>query len=391
LNVVEQTTDDMIASMRERARLVRLCARLTGDPDVAEDLAQETLVEAWRHMHKLHEPAARERWLAAIARNVCLRWLRRESRMPARQQWMDQDQRVADAFDPEHAWEQQELANLLDRALDCLPPATRHILVERYMHGLSYAALAAQTGLSEDAISMRLTRGKQQLRRLLAGEMARTDSLQPGDAELDVPWQQTRIWCLTCGQHRLLARLPQSSADVAFRCPGCSPDPTAINAAYPLANNGFARLIGALLRPRSILSRTAVWGHTYFRQALATRSASCTNCGRLADVQIAPAHDLTTLQHNPHLLFIACAGCGTEVSTSFRGLIHNIPEVQQFWRDHERVRMLPEYDVVIGGQPAIVSRFQSLTSVAHLDVVSQRDASHVPIVHTIGFAQRSGA
>ena len=30
----------------ERARLVRLCARLTGDPTAAEDLAQETLVEA---------------------------------------------------------------------------------------------------------------------------------------------------------------------------------------------------------------------------------------------------------------------------------------------------------------------------------------------------------
>jgi DNA-directed RNA polymerase specialized sigma24 family protein len=36
-------------AMLERARLVRLCARLTGNIDVAEDLAQETLFEAWRH------------------------------------------------------------------------------------------------------------------------------------------------------------------------------------------------------------------------------------------------------------------------------------------------------------------------------------------------------
>jgi biotin synthase-related radical SAM superfamily protein len=38
----------------ERARLVRLCAKFTGDGDVAEDLAQETLFEAWRHIHNLH-------------------------------------------------------------------------------------------------------------------------------------------------------------------------------------------------------------------------------------------------------------------------------------------------------------------------------------------------
>ena len=36
----------------ERMRLVRLCARLSGNPDAAEDLAHETLAEAWRHAHK---------------------------------------------------------------------------------------------------------------------------------------------------------------------------------------------------------------------------------------------------------------------------------------------------------------------------------------------------
>jgi DNA-directed RNA polymerase specialized sigma24 family protein len=37
----------------ERTRLVRLCARLTGSSGVAEDLAQETLLEAWRNQQKL--------------------------------------------------------------------------------------------------------------------------------------------------------------------------------------------------------------------------------------------------------------------------------------------------------------------------------------------------
>jgi DNA-directed RNA polymerase specialized sigma24 family protein len=44
------------ALLGERARLVRLCARLTGDWDAAEDLAQETFVEAWRALDRLRDP-----------------------------------------------------------------------------------------------------------------------------------------------------------------------------------------------------------------------------------------------------------------------------------------------------------------------------------------------
>jgi len=36
----------------ERERLIRFCSRLTGNPEAAEDLAQETLLEIWRNLHK---------------------------------------------------------------------------------------------------------------------------------------------------------------------------------------------------------------------------------------------------------------------------------------------------------------------------------------------------
>jgi DNA-directed RNA polymerase specialized sigma24 family protein len=74
-------TDSVQAeAMLERARLVRLCTRLTGNVDVAEDLAQETLFEAWRHSYKLREPEGRDRWLSAVARTVCRRWARDQGR-----------------------------------------------------------------------------------------------------------------------------------------------------------------------------------------------------------------------------------------------------------------------------------------------------------------------
>jgi len=63
----------------EWPRLVRLCARIAGDAQVAEDLAQETLVEAWRHRDRVYDQDGLSPWLSAIAHNVCRRWWRRQA------------------------------------------------------------------------------------------------------------------------------------------------------------------------------------------------------------------------------------------------------------------------------------------------------------------------
>jgi RNA polymerase sigma-70 factor (ECF subfamily) len=78
--IVEPMIGEAVWLESERRRLVRLCAAMSGDREAAEDLAQETLLEAWRNRHKLRDPAGAERWLSAIARNVCLRWARRRGR-----------------------------------------------------------------------------------------------------------------------------------------------------------------------------------------------------------------------------------------------------------------------------------------------------------------------
>src|SRR5215213_10295680 len=66
--------------LAERPRLVRLCARLSGNRDAAEDLAQETLLQAWKHWDRLYSWDQAAAWLSGIARNVCLHWARRHYR-----------------------------------------------------------------------------------------------------------------------------------------------------------------------------------------------------------------------------------------------------------------------------------------------------------------------
>jgi DNA-directed RNA polymerase specialized sigma24 family protein len=94
------TQDGLAAALAEdRAWLVRLCARLAGDVVVAEDLAQEVLLEAWRHAHTLTEPSGRPAWMAAIARNVYLRWGSARGRRAAREVPLGPDETASDVRD----------------------------------------------------------------------------------------------------------------------------------------------------------------------------------------------------------------------------------------------------------------------------------------------------
>src|SRR3954447_22360252 len=116
--------------LAERTWLVHLCTRFTRDVDVAEDLAQETLLEAWQHAHELRAPEARTAWLAGVARNRYLRWACRQRRDIARLIHVDGEpdalvttvgRELADDVDLELDLERAELAMLLDRALALLP------------------------------------------------------------------------------------------------------------------------------------------------------------------------------------------------------------------------------------------------------------------------------
>jgi RNA polymerase sigma-70 factor (ECF subfamily) len=159
---------------RERLRLVKLCARLTGDASVAEDLAQEALLEAWRHRHNLREPDRFSPWLSGVARNVCLRWAREHQRVVAHTTTLAQDaddesendmDRLVDTAGVEIELERKELAALLDQALDLLPDETRAAFLAHVVEGVPLAQISAHLGVNASAVAMRMQRGKLILRR----------------------------------------------------------------------------------------------------------------------------------------------------------------------------------------------------------------------------------
>jgi RNA polymerase sigma-70 factor (ECF subfamily) len=322
----------------DRRRLVRLCATVSGDRFAAEDLAQETLLEAYRNAHKLHDPSGADRWLAAIARNVCKRWQRRR----VRETELRDDHLVT-----ELELDRAELADLLDRALALLPPDTRDALVHRYVHDLPHAEIGELLGVSEDAVSMRLARGKVVLRRLLREEAESFGWVVPGD-----DWRETTVWCSACGARKLVALVEPAPGFVRFRCPGCAP--SSLSTELRLANPFFAQLAGGLVRPAAILTRVATWSRQYF----STPVRPCTRCGR--DVRI----ERFAVEWGRGLV-ASCGACGEEVSSTLRGQALASDAARRFRRDHPRTRALPERD----DGDRVVVRLEDVASSATLDVV----------------------
>lgn len=365
----------------ERARLVRLCALFTGEPDVAEDLAQEALTEAWAHRNRLTDPAGADRWLAAIARNVCRRWRRRSGQEASRFPHLplapsaaetDRDHWPVDPIDVELELEREDLAALLDRALALLPRTTSSVLLQHYVDELPQAAIAAGLGLSEGAVAVRIHRGKLTLRRLLASPEFRPMAVAHGLAvPPDDGWTETRIWCPYCGRRRMIGRWATAHHDYGVRCPDCFCLPGRNHCA------DAAPLVAGLSGFKPAMSRVMVWADAYYRRALADDGASCPACGRFAPVRRTPPATQLTEPRDRRGVHVWCEDCSIAWDLRFVDLALWLPEGRRFWRDHPRIRLLPEREVEGQGRPALITTFESVTGTARFEVVSARDTFDV--------------
>ena len=374
----------------ERARLVRFCARLTGDARAAEDLAQETLLEAWRLRDRLREPSdanGRVRWHSAIARNVCLRWQRSRGRdrahlaMPAAATPATLDSHpvnvlenaIADTADLEMELERDELAELLDRALALLPPVTRDILIARFIHEKPQAEVAARLGVSEDVVAQRLRRGKLTLRRVLTTDLRRESApylaIAPEPDEPDEPeWQETRIWCPFCGRHRLLCHMDRSTGTFALHCAGhCLALTNVVGQATDPA------LVGGLTSPKSILTRHCLALSSYYRNGLAERITACPECGGVAEVRVGIPRDLVPDSLLARGVYVRCPRCGILDSATCYHLTIDTPQAIAFWRRYPRMRPLPIREIEYAGRAALLTGFESVGEAARVEIVSARD------------------
>ena len=161
---------------RYDGKIFRLTQHITGNREDAEDALQETFLKAFSHLKQFQGDSRFYTWLVRIAVNESLMKLRK--RKTANAVSLDEPVETADdslpreiaAWDPspEERYAQQELREILDRAVQSLPPIFRTVFVLRDLDQLSTEETAEALNLSVSAVKSRLLRARLQLREKLS-------------------------------------------------------------------------------------------------------------------------------------------------------------------------------------------------------------------------------
>jgi RNA polymerase sigma-70 factor (ECF subfamily) len=157
------------ALVREHGNEVyTLARRLVGDPHMAADVAQETLIRAWKALPDFRGDSALSTWLHRITVNTAWTHKKRARRRTAVS--LDELADVAAPMSSEHpemAGEILELRGRLRAALDALPEPQRQVVVLKDVYDWSHAEIAETMGISVSATKVRLHRARARLARQL--------------------------------------------------------------------------------------------------------------------------------------------------------------------------------------------------------------------------------
>ncbi|MGA3097929.1 MAG: sigma-70 family RNA polymerase sigma factor [Bryobacteraceae bacterium] len=160
---------------RYEGKIFRLAQHVTQNREDAEDVLQETFMKAYEHLDQFQGNSKFYTWIVRIAVNQALMKLRRRKtdRSVSLDETIDtgEDTVVREIAawdeDPEDRYSREELAKILDTAVQSLDPPYRTVFQLRDIDELSTEETAEALGLSVPAVKSRLLRARLQLREKL--------------------------------------------------------------------------------------------------------------------------------------------------------------------------------------------------------------------------------
>jgi len=158
--------DELVAAHQERIR--RMVHRLLGWSDDAEDVVQEVFLAALTGLKRFRGRSSIGTWLGAIAVNKC-RSHRRFRELGLRLLRGFRSTAAPGDTAPQSSLDREETLERVRRAVRSLPAKYREVIVLRYLEEMPIAEVAALTGLSANAVQIRLHRGRRRLRSALTG------------------------------------------------------------------------------------------------------------------------------------------------------------------------------------------------------------------------------
>lgn len=368
-----------------RPRLLRL-AHLNGmSPDIADDVVQETMMEAWRHAEKLRDPQRFNAWLDGICRNVCRRhktphFHESLSNLASNDETKNEHDALLDipdpfAIDPMEELSHQDVATLLDRAMEHLSPETRKLLEMCYLAEMQQREVALQLGLTIGALELRLHRARKQLRQVLNGELRVAAesvglALDPMQAQ---GWRDTRQWCWLCGIHRMIGIFetqPDGRVDMRLRCPECSNryDFDMSTSAGLISMEGFRSFRPAIKRLFQNIGER-VW--------IPLTTGTCFHCHGPALVSIIHSSCIAfPMPSDRYWVRTECPKCGMSTSDIATTFVSH-PLVHRFFVQHERCIIEPYQVLEHDGRAVICARLTDVMSAEQLTVLLDMRTLHI--------------
>ena len=172
----EQRAFDELVN-RYQNRLLNFVYRTTGDRERAEDLVQEVFVRVYRHIHRFDRSRKFSTWIYTIASNLAKNELRNRSRNPLvlfqtiRRNWEDDDRPLQfedPGSRPDDLYRKRHLRQVVEDAVEKLPPHHRNVFVLRELEGKSYEEIAEITSCNLGTVKSRLNRARNAFASLVA-------------------------------------------------------------------------------------------------------------------------------------------------------------------------------------------------------------------------------
>lgn len=158
-------------------RVYSLALRMLGDPEDAQDAAQEAFLNAWRALPSFKGESSFSTWVYRLTSNACIDHLRRRKRRreleaasltgeDGESDWEPADHQS----DPALQTERRMAKEAVEEGLRALPDHQREILVMRELSGLSYQEIGAALDLDLGTVKSRIARARLALKKILTAE-----------------------------------------------------------------------------------------------------------------------------------------------------------------------------------------------------------------------------
>jgi len=150
---------------KHRPGVLNVVYRMCGDPQLAEEAAQEAFLRAWQNLRRYNPKFAFRNWVYRIALNLAIDRLRRRTETVA----IDTLREIltVETDGPEATLERHEQAEQVRQAVLDLPPTSRAALILREYEGLTYQEIADALDIPIGTVMSRLNYARGQLRESL--------------------------------------------------------------------------------------------------------------------------------------------------------------------------------------------------------------------------------